>query len=457
MFCSAYGFIEKRKRFSSDFFKYLDWLEESQFWGEQEIYNYKLNELKKIYKHAYNTVPYYRKKFKKAGLSSNLLKEIEDWKKIPILEKEDIRNNWKDLVSVNHTDGKLIHRHTSGSTGKALDFYVTKRAINFQWAIWWRFRKRFGINFGDKSLSFIGKTVIPINQQRPPYWRVNKPMNQHLVNMQHIKRENIRHFVDYINKEHFVFFSGYPSIIYTFCSLVESLGLSVLKPPKFVFTGAEKLLDNQKACIERVLGCVVTDHYGFSEGAGNASRCQHGVFHEDFEFGHLEVYSPIESTQTGISGELLATGFSNYGMPLLRYNVGDSATWGTKKCQCGLHSATIQNIEGRNEDFIITPEGISVLRFDYLFKDTRSIEECQVVQYKLGEIVFRIITRSGYTINEEFKLIEMVKTWISPSIKVKFEYPDKIERTVSGKFKAVISYVNINMLSVDTNKDRQHY
>ncbi len=55
-----------------------------------------------------------------------------------------------------------------------------------------------------------------------------------------------------------------------------------------------------------------------------------------------------------------------------------------KNVLCGRHSATIVNISGRNEDFIITPEGTSMKVHSYLFKDTREIQECQVVQYKLG-------------------------------------------------------------------------
>ncbi len=42
MLCSTYGHFEKRKRFSKEFFTYMDWLEASQYLGETEIYEYKL-------------------------------------------------------------------------------------------------------------------------------------------------------------------------------------------------------------------------------------------------------------------------------------------------------------------------------------------------------------------------------------------------------------------------------
>ena len=448
LLCSVYGRMEKRKRFSKDFFTYLDWLEESQYWSEQKIYEYKLRELQSIYKHAYTSVPYYKEKYKRAGLSLNLIKDFDDGQKIPILEKAEIRENWKNMVSKNHSHGKLYPRQTSGSSGMALDFYTTKKSLSFQWALWWRLRRQYGVNFGDKSLSFIGKITVPINQKSPPFWRVNKPLNQHLVNMQHIKEENIKYFIDYIEQEQFVFFSGYPSIIYSFCHIVESLGLVVKNPPKYVFTGAEKLLHNQKSCIERVLNCIVTDHYGFSEGAGNATRCKYGNYHEDFEFGHLEPAKKYEITESTFTGEILATGFANYGMPFIRYNVGDTATWSTKKCGCGRNSSTIVNIDGRNEDFIITPEGLTMKIHSYLFKDTKEIKECQIVQYKLGEVVFRIVRRPGYSSWNETHLIQKVRKWISSTIQVNFEYVDEIERTDSGKFKAVVSYIDINNIEV---------
>lgn len=448
LLCSVYGVLEKRKRFSNVFFEYLDWLEASQYWSEQQIYDYKLKELQKIYQHAYNTVPYYRDKYKKAGLSLNLIQELEDAKKIPILEKGEVREHWRNMVSQNHQQGKLHPRQTSGSSGMALDFYATKRSTSFQWALWWRLRRQHGVNFGDKSLSFIGKITVPIQQKKPPFWRVNKPLNQHLVNMQHIKDENIKFFIDYIDQENFVFFSGYPSIIYSFCHIVESLGLKITNPPQYVFTGAEKLLTNQKSCIERVLQCMVTDHYGFSEGAGNATKCKHGQYHEDFEYGHMEPNKKTQLTPTTFSGELLATGFANYGMPFIRYNVGDTATWSTEKCSCGRNSSTIVNIDGRNEDFIITPEGLTMKIHSYLFKDTKEIKECQIVQYRLGEVVFRIVKRPDYSTWNETHLREKVRKWISASIKVNFEYVDEIERTDSGKFKAVVSNININSINV---------
>lgn len=440
--CSLYGIKAQKQRYGNVFDERLSSLRESQNFTKNEIAEFQNEQLRLIISHAVSTVPYYSSLFKSLKLTSNDIRTVEDLSKLPILTKEDVRKNWIRMVSSEVDVKKLIHSHTSGSTGTALDFYLDSSTIQFQWATWWRFRERFGITYGDKHLNFTGKLVVPIGQKTPPYWRKNRPLNQFLVNMQHILPQNIKYFVELINKEQFSFFSGYPSIIYAFCQRVEEMGLSIENGPKVVFTGAEKLYDNQRSVIQRVLNCLVVDHYGFSEAAGNASRCKRDVFHEDFEFGLLEPLNVEKIDNSDYSGDIVATGFANYAMPLIRYKVGDTAVWSDIKCECGLESRVLKNIEGRSEDYVITPEGGKILRFDYLFKDTVDIKECQIVQRKLGQVILRVVKRNNYSVGTEQKLRKLVGEWISPTIEVIFEYPREIERTSAGKFRAVVSELN---------------
>lgn len=437
--CSGQGAIIKRQRYNKAFRDHLGHLNSTQSKDESQINTYKENETERLLNTCYKYVPYYTSVFKIAGVTPKDFKGLEDIQKFPILEKEDIRNNWKQLVNLNYPKKRLVHSHTSGSTGKALDFYLTKDSIPFQWAVWWRFRGKYGFHLGDKHLNFTGKLVIPIQQEKPPFWRINYPLNQWLINMQQINVQKVPCIVDMINREGFRFFSGYPSIISSFCSLVKELNLKIIQPPKIVFTGAEKLFEYQKQLIEEVLCCKVTDHYGFTEGAGNASKCIYDFYHEDYEFGHLECFNPQINMEGGYFGEILATGFSNYGMPFLRYRVGDTALWTNKKCLCGIQSSLIIEIEGRSEDYVITPEGTKILRFDYLFKDTKSIKECQIVQKEINSLIFRIVKRDSYKKETEVHLRSLVKQWISPKLSIHFEYVKEIKRTESGKFKAVIS------------------
>nr|WP_299386089.1 phenylacetate--CoA ligase family protein [Allomuricauda sp.] len=442
LFCSIYGYRAKQKRFNDYYKKKLASLLESQWLSASEIKEYKDEQFRKLIEHSFNTTKFYRKRMTSIGLTPADFRTIDDIVKLPILTKEDVRLNYKDMISTSYNPKKLEKYHTSGSTGKALDFYLTREAVQFQWAVWMRFRKRFGIELYDRSCNFTGKLVVPIGQKKPPFWRYNAPMNQHLISMQHIKQENICSIIAFLEDKKFVFFSGYPSIIYSLALLIEQSGKKLVNTPKYVFTGAEALLQNQREKIQEVFNCIVTDQYGFSECVANASRCKEDVFHEDFEFGHMEFENRVQLSEDIFMGDIISTGFANYGMPFIRYKVGDSAVVSTSKCSCGRSSMSILSIEGRSEDFVITPEGTKIMRFDYLFKSHTEIKECQVMQIKKDTIVFRIVRRKGYTERNEEQLKKDVKKWISPTLKIQFEYLNEIERTQTGKFRAVVSNIN---------------
>lgn len=74
-----------------------------------------------------------------------------------------------------------------------------------------------------------------------------------------------------------------------------------------------------------------------------------------------------------------------------------------------------------------------------IFKNTSEIKECQVIQKVFGEIILRIVKRNSYSVVTEKKLLINISQWLSPTIKVKFEYVDEISRTKAGEFKAVVS------------------
>lgn len=437
--CCLRGIMLNRCRYGKFYKTNYDFLIESDNWNKNKILHYKEQHLKEIIGYAYLHCPYYRKKYNDAGVTPNDFVHLEDLKKFPILTKDEIVEHWKDMVSDDYKPSLLIHYHTSGTTGKALQFYWTSESTQFYWAEVWRGRARFGIHRGDLHLNFTGKLVTPLCQKKPPFWRSNRALNQYLINQQHITSENTPAIVDFINSKHFVFFVGYPSIIYSFAVLVDKLGLNISAAPKYIFTSAEKIYTFQKDIIEKVFrGTKIVEHYGFSEQAGCATQCEDGLYHEDFEMGHLELEN-THKTEDGMTGELIATGFINKGMPFIRYRVGDEATFSKESCNCGRCSQSIVKIEGRNEDFILTPEGERLTRLDYWFKETSKIFEAQIVQKNVGEVIIRIVQRPGYTNAEEQSILHIIRSQFSKTLKVDFEYVDSIPRTKSGKFKFVIN------------------
>ena len=450
--CWEYGRRERRSRFGKDFHRHLEELAASEWMSAADIAAWQDERLHELVRHAYETVPYYREVMQSRKLTPADIRGRADLPKLPILTKEDVRANFERLRSTSAGPHDLVRRHTSGTTGKALDFYFNRSGVAFQWAVWWRHRRRFGVEFGALHANFTGKRVIPIQQERPPYWRWNQPMSQALLNMQHMTPAKIRDVVEFLDRHDFVFYSGYPSVIHAMAACALEAGLGLDRPPRFVFTGAENMFEHQRRDIQALTGATLSDQYGFSEGCGNASHCPELVYHEDFEFGIMECVDPRPAGDGRVTGKIVCTGFASPDAPLVRYEVGDMGTWEREghTCACGRQSRVLAAIEGRRDDFVVTPEGSRIMRFDYLFKDTKSIREAQVLQREHGAIEILIAKRATYSVAEEAHLREEIRKWISPTLGVTFTYVDEIPREANGKFRAVKSLLRTSQATVPT-------
>jgi phenylacetate-CoA ligase len=435
--CWYYGKKEARVRFGREFDQHLRELVDSEKWSAGEIEAYQNEKLRGLIRHAYENVPYYRDQWKALKISPDDIRSRNDLHKLPILTKEDVRQNAERFISQKTARRELLSRHTSGTTGKALHFYMTKEAVAFQWAVWWRHRLRFGVTPGTWHANFTGQRVIPMTQKMPPYWRWNAPMRQVLINMQSLTPGKIGSIMDMLNSRRLDFYAGYPSFIHMLAVNASDAGLRLASPPRVIFTGAENLLDFQRRDIQAFTGAILTDHYGSTEACGNASRCPDLVYHEDFEFGIME---GVERTPGDAAKTIACTGFACYAFPFIRYEAGDTAVWQDGKgCACGRNSAVILRVEGRCDDYIVTPEGARIARLDYLFKDAMNVNEAQIIQEQLGELTIRLVRRDAYSEKDEMEIRRDIRSWLSPSLEVRFEYVPEIPRERNGKFRAVLS------------------
>jgi phenylacetate-CoA ligase len=453
--CWCYGKKEAKLRAGRNFDDKLLWLLETEHWSRAEIEAYQDEKVRKLIAHSYVHVPFYRERMQQNRLLPSDIRSRQDLYKLPIVTKEDVGNNLERLVSQKARGNALTLHRTSGTTGTALRFYSSAEAISFQWAVWWRHRMRFGLEPGMLHANFTGKRMVPLAQDNPPFWRWNRPLAQALLNVHHLTPAKIGSIIDFLNFQDFKYYSGYPSIIHVLAVTACEAGMSLAQPPKVIVTGAENMLEFQRRDLKAFTHATLTDQYGFSEGCGNASHCEQFVYHEDFEFGILEPHHDSQSA-AGREHNILCTGFANFDFPLIRYQVGDSAIWqdAGQNCPCGRHSRVLLAISGRNDDYVVTPEGRRIMRFDYVFKDTPNVKEAQVVQEHSGEISLRIVPRHHYSSLDETVIAQQIRSWISPKLKVNFEYVPEIARASNGKFRAVVSHLAGNQVTGDRTEVR---
>jgi len=434
-----------RIRFGSAFNERLEFLRGSDLWGAARIREYQDAQVAAIVEKAYRETDYYRQIMDERGLGPEDIRGVTDLAKLPILTKEDIRENRHRMVTSTATVRQLHTIHTSGSTGPPMRILTPKEGLAFKWAVWWRHRERFGISRGARNASVSSTPWVPAEQQHPPYWRWNRVENQAFIPLQQIVPAKIESIVRFLNTHQFGFWTGYPSILHSLVIAATEAGLEATNGPRVIFTGAERLFDHQRADLAAFTGAVVSQMYGFNEAAGNASECPAGNLHEDFEFGYMECVNPVVDEDTGnVRGRIVATGFSNPAMPLIRYEVGDVGVWRPDgyACPCGRATRVLAAVDGRVEDYVVTPRGHRVRRVGDIFANLPDLKQFQIIQTRPEDITIRLVVRDPFGQHQEDLLRRRAGLWISDSLTVNFEYVDAIEPAPNGKVRIVVGLIS---------------
>ncbi len=437
--CSAKSVFVLRERYGKEYKKATEFLEASQWWSYNELVEYQNGKLREVIRRAYETVPYYRELFENLKLKPSDIKTVDDLPRLPILNKEIVRARFADMISTAWPKNKIVPGETGGTTGTALKLAYSKETIQWQWAIWQRHQRRFGITEKDSKITFGARAIVPLNKMTPPFWRRIVPMNRTYVSIHYMTIENMPILVDYLNRRNVKVYNGYPSGLYLLANHLLENNIKLKHPPKCVISGTESLLPYQRLAIEKAFSCEVCDQYGVSEYCGNISECEKHSYHVDMEFGIVELIHDdmLPSDQRRI----ILTGLHNPVMPFIRYDIGDVATIKSGICSCGRQSPMVAAIDGRIEGYILTPDGRRLGRLDVLFKDTQSIREIQLVQEKIESVTLKIAKRPEYTSEDEKTLIRNVRKYLGDVIAINVEYVDMIPREPNGKFRQVVSNV----------------
>jgi len=140
-------------------------------------------------------------------------------------------------------------------------------------------------------------------------------------------------------------------------------------------------------------------------------------------------------------GEIVATGFINPVMPLIRYATGDYGVLGKGPCLCGRAGDTLERIEGRMDDVIVTPEGNLVGRLDPIFKAVSSLYETRIVQDATDHVRVEIVVSGDFPTAMERELMDQLRARLGPTMRIDIVRVPNIERTGRGKLRTTVNLV----------------
>ncbi|HPD31004.1 MAG TPA: hypothetical protein PLL20_13485 [Phycisphaerae bacterium] len=428
------------QRYGPEYDAVLSEIRERDGWSAEQFAAYQNEALRRIVQLAGEHVPYYQRRFAEAGISPQDIRGVEDLSRLPILEKNVVREFPTQLLNQTLDRASLILLHTSGTTGTPLDLYRDRRLSATACAY---FDARCHAVAGmqrrvNRSVSIGGHLVAPPWRTRPPFWVYNARWRQLYMSSSHLAPQYLDAYVDAIREFAADYIEGYPSSVYAIARHIVDQKLEPVRM-KACFTTAETLLEYQRDAISGAFCCWTYDQYGCGEMAVFAAECREGSLHLSPEYGIVEVLDAQDRpVLPGEVGQLVCTSLVNHVQPFLRYRLGDLGCLLPGRCRCGSEMPMLGQIEGRIDAVLVTRDGRRIGRLDPVFKGARGIVEAQVVQDDLDRFRIRIVPAKDYTDNDGRVVAANLAHRIGGG-DIRVEVVPAIERTAAGKFQAVVS------------------
>jgi phenylacetate-CoA ligase len=413
--------------------------EKSQYYSEEEVTELQWSRLENILEHAYKNTDFYRKRFDSAGITHKDIKSPEDMLKLPILTKQDLQNNYKEMIARNFKLEDLKEDMSGGSVGTPVKFYYdwdrfcSRRAAKIRhnkWANW---------ELGDKVALLWGSSrdmkAISSFRARLYNYMFDRSIS---LDTSYFDEESVRAFTMKVLRFKPKVFQAYANSMVLFAKYVKENNIKGIQP-KGVITSAEMLQNHDRSLIEETFECKVFNRYGCREFGTIATECsEHEGMHINAEGIFVEfINQNRESAEEGL-GEIIITDLLNYGMPLIRYQIGDVGKPLYKSCECGRGLPLLGGINGRTTDFIITPKGKMLSGIPiatYVITNISGIQQIQFIQEQRDKLKIRV--KKGATFNQNS--IETLKRklfqFMDEEISVDIEYTEQIPPEASGKIR----------------------
>lgn len=429
-----------RQRYGAVYRNTVRKIQQRDSWTADQWRAYQNETLRELILHAYQNVPYYRETFRNNDLKPEMIRSIEDIPKIPILDKQTVRNNPESFVDERQDISRLIKGHTSGTTGTPLVLYRRKQEASTATAFFdVRCHEVVGMTrIRNRSASIGVHLVVSYDRTKPPFWVYNPRWNQLYMSSYHLAEKYLGSYVEKLRKFRPDYIEGYPSTIYAIARHIVDNGLDPVQC-KACFTTAETLFDYHRKAIQKAFGCRTYNQYGCGEMVVFAAECAQGSMHISPDYCILEVVDdnnqPLPAGQTG---HLICTSLVNWTQPFIRYRVGDIGAIGTSTCACGSAMPVLESIEGRSDGVLITRDGRKIGRLDPVFKGVQGVFEAQIVQNDYDCFVIRVVPAREFCDEYANVMIQNLRDRIGES-DIRIELVPTIARTSSGKFKAIVN------------------
>ena len=301
----------------------------------EDFREYQLFRLREQMRYAEENSPYYRHKFKDAGVRPEDINIWDDLEKIPFTEPLDLAESPFYFYAISRT--KVGNEFTTtGTTGHRKTIGYSTNDLVSKVDIVASALKDIGMKDGD-SLHI----MFPLVTAWDPSLVMAGACKILGYGSSICSETDIRKQYDIMRESKATYIIGLPSFIYRVTTLMsndmdlKSLGI------KRIISSSEPLFESLRKRLEEAWGCKVLDVWGMTEfGLACAVECdaQQGL-HTDEANLLFEVVDPETGKHVpdGQKGELVITSLNAECSVLIRYRTHDIAAMLAPPCPCGAH------------------------------------------------------------------------------------------------------------------------
>jgi phenylacetate-CoA ligase len=423
-------------RFGSGFRQTLHSFEKAESLSGSELSNYQDRALVALLDHAYQHIPFYRKKLDNSGVQPGEVRSVERLSRLPLLSKDDLRVTNEDLLRPGNKDPGDFQRVLSGgTTGAPIIFFHEKKVANSllnagRFYLW----RKCGYSPTERALDLTWAFDGPL--------RFNPYANWISVSIAKLQKDYVSLILNELLDFEPRFIIGYPSTITLFAEIVRELGAD-FRGIRSVILGSEMLYKGQRKIIIETFHCSVLQWYGLSELAGFAFSCgDSGRFHFLPQTGILEIVGNDGKAveRSGEEGEIVLTGFFGAGTPFIRYRTGDWAVKTEGICpECGSSYPSIQALCGRAQDYLYASgHRVPLSAVNSHGAVFRNVWKYQFYQDTVGILELRLVVRPEFNDSDLVAIDRFLRETLGAEFVWAVRMVEAIATTDRGKHKFLI-------------------
>jgi phenylacetate-CoA ligase len=385
-------------------------------------------------RHAWSASPFYREKFRAAGITPAAIRTVDDLIRLPPTTKAELQAaGLEHVLARGYSAANTIVESTSGSSGQVLQIHHSAAAYDTYFAYAFRHLSDIGYRPWHRVAYTAFEPLPPL-----PWARFGLGRREQIDLTSH----DPRRYVETLLRLRPQIITAYPSILLMAIRSATSAELAQIRP-RAVHLHSELLTEGIRDTIRQAFACDCFDDYSTFEFHHVAYECRWHRYHLAADNVVAEFVHDGRRVGPGEEGELLLTGLTNRAMPLLRYAIGDVGVAGDEVCPCGRGFPTMRLLQGRVDDFLVLPSGrrLSPRMVNPAFEFLPGILEHVLVQEAVDHIVVHLNVTPPYRQTTPARVAQALRDLFGEPLRLEVRIAANLERGRTGKLRCIVSKV----------------